>query len=230
MSNAKQIERLVDGELSPEEYRALLTALDEEPTEWRHCALAFLESQALGQELPQLRRSIDIARPDNVAGKSVTRADVKWDHVRMLLAVAASFVVALGLGLAAPSLYRLVKENHAGGNVNKQRPVLLVEDFPDEGAPQEERRYLGDVNVLVDGSAEGSEAAGRVPVYEVGPDVARYLASEAPALGPEMIELLRQHGYDVRHDQQLFPAPLDDGRQIIVPVEGYQITPVSRSY
>jgi len=56
------------------------------------------------------------------------------------------------------------------------------------------------------------------------------LAGEAPVLGPEMIELLRQHGYDVRHDQQYFPAPLEDGRQMIVPVEGYQITPVSRRY
>jgi hypothetical protein len=67
-------------------------------------------------------------------------------------------------------------------------------------------------------------------VYEVGQDVTQFLAAEKPALGPEMMELLRQHGYDVRHEQQYFPAPLDDGRQIIVPVDGYQLTPVSRRY
>jgi predicted methyltransferase MtxX (methanogen marker protein 4) len=45
-----------------------------------------------------------------------------------------------------------------------------------------------------------------------------------------LIELFKQYGYDVRHEQQLFAAPLDDGRQIVVPVDGYQITPVSRRY
>ena len=46
-----RFDRLVDGELSAEEYRTLLAALDDEPGGWRRCALAFLEAQSLGREL-----------------------------------------------------------------------------------------------------------------------------------------------------------------------------------
>ena len=41
-----QLDRLADGELPAEDYRALLAALDVEPNGWRRCALALLEAQA----------------------------------------------------------------------------------------------------------------------------------------------------------------------------------------
>lgn len=41
-----QIDRLVAGELAEHDRRSLLAWLDEEPTRWRACALAFLEAQA----------------------------------------------------------------------------------------------------------------------------------------------------------------------------------------
>ena len=46
-----QIDRLVDGELSRDERRAVLMALDHERDGWRQLALAFLESQALRESL-----------------------------------------------------------------------------------------------------------------------------------------------------------------------------------
>jgi len=150
--------------------------------------------------------------------------------VQVLLAVAASFLVAFGLGLAAPKIFSVRQESMSGGNIYGQSPVTVADGRDSEEVPHEVVRYVGDVRLLVDGSAEGAQEAGRVPVYDVGQDVTRFLTNGAPALGPEMLNLLRQSGYDVRHDQQYFPAPLDDGRQIIVPVEGYQITPVSRRY
>ena len=84
--------------------------------------------------------------------------------------------------------------------------------------------------LVMDGPGGAATAAGQVPVYEVGQDLEQYLSAEQPALGPELIELLRQQGYEVQHQQQYFPAPLNDGRQIIVPVDGYRITPVSRRF
>jgi hypothetical protein len=47
-----RFDRLVDGELSPAEYRQLLASLDDMPDGWRQCALAFLEAQALSGALP----------------------------------------------------------------------------------------------------------------------------------------------------------------------------------
>ncbi len=42
----EQLDRLVDGRLSPAARRALLTELDQRPDGWRRCAGAFLEAQA----------------------------------------------------------------------------------------------------------------------------------------------------------------------------------------
>lgn len=49
------LDRLVDNELSREEYRHVLTLLEEKPEGWRKLALAFLESQALTRELDALQ-------------------------------------------------------------------------------------------------------------------------------------------------------------------------------
>lgn len=48
------IDELVSGQLTGDRYRAVLRALDAEPTKWRDCALAFLEEQALRNELRAL--------------------------------------------------------------------------------------------------------------------------------------------------------------------------------
>jgi len=227
-SMAARLERLVDGELSPEEYRALLASLDEEPGLWRQCALAFLEAQALRRELGNVRHSFDVRESAPVTGDVSPRTSTAWDKLQVLLAVAASFLVAFGLGLAVPKIYSLMQESAGGGNMNAQSPVVLTDGRASEEA--QAVRYVGDVRLLFGGSADGSQEAGRVPVYEVGQDLTWFLSGEGSALGPEMLEVLRQSGFEVRHDQQYFPAPLEDGRQIIVPVEGFQITPVSRRF
>lgn len=229
-SMAARLERLVDGELSPEEYRAMLASLEEEPGLWRQCALAFLEAQALKQELGNVRRGFDVRESVAVTSDVSIRTSTVWDKLQILLAVAASFLVAFGLGLAVPKIHSLMQEGAGGGNMNGQPQVVLTDGRDSQEAPYEDVRRVGDVRLLLDGSADGSQEAGRVPVYEVGRDMAQFLAGDPSALGPEMLELIRRGGYEVRHDQQYFPAPLDDGRQIIVPVEGFQITPVSRRY
>jgi len=223
-----RLDRLVDGELSPEEYRELMTMLEEEPGLWRQCAIAFLEAQALAQDVGSIRRSLDL-RGESAAAKKSPRTTTVWDKAQVLLAIAASFLIAFGLGLAAPKIVSWAQERVGNGNIYAGGAVTTT-DNPPGGVPHEVLRYVGDVRLLVEGAANDTQEAGRVPVYEVGQDVTQFLAAEKPALGPGMMELLRQHGYDVRHEQQYFPAPLDDGRQIIVPVDGYQLTPVSRRY
>jgi hypothetical protein len=45
------IDELVAGQLTGERYRAVLRAIDAQPSKWRDCALAFLEEHALRSEL-----------------------------------------------------------------------------------------------------------------------------------------------------------------------------------
>ena len=93
-------------------------------------------------------------------------------------------------------------------------------------------RNIGNLHLVVD-SGEPDEVR-QVPVYEAGQHLDDALTSSfqgaIPPISPDLMDLLRGHGYDVRHEQQYVPATLEDGRQMIVPLEGYQITPVSRRY
>lgn len=235
-SHDAHLDRLVDGELSQPEYQTLLASLEQEPGGWRRCALAFLEAQAIEHELGGIRRSLDRLSPEAAMLHTAETTSAIWEKARLFLAVAASFVVVFGLGLIAPRLVAPKflalgrQEGLVSGNINTQSPTSVAENATDGDIPQDLLRYVGDLRLLVDGSADGATESGSVPVYEVGQDVNQYLSGELPALGPELIELFRQRGYDVRHEQQYFPAALDDGRQLIVPVDGYQITPVSRRY
>jgi hypothetical protein len=143
--------------------------------------------------------------------------------------MAASFIAALAIGLASPQIFReLAKEPTIAGNLNLEKPAEPQFAEPDDTWHQV-LRPVGNVNLVVDGPS-GADSAGQVPVYEVGADLENVLAREEAALGPELIDLFRQYGYEVRHEQQYVPAPLEDGRQVIVPVHGYEIRPVSRTY
>ncbi|MCU0982829.1 MAG: hypothetical protein MUF25_27020, partial [Pirellulaceae bacterium] len=80
----KMLDRLVDGELSRDEYDAVLRSLDQAPGQWRRCALAFLEAQAWQRELGELRHSAAIPNPVAVARRQPAASN-RWP---LLLAVA----------------------------------------------------------------------------------------------------------------------------------------------
>jgi len=233
--NDPRLNRLIDGELSPAEYRVFLATLDDEPGGWRRCALALLESQALRHELSNLRGSLD--RPDTVVANNqgavnqvainqVGRA--RWAGMGWLsmMAIAASFLVAFALGLVAPHFFSArSKDSVVAGNFNGQPEANEQAAAHDNTAFG---RDIGKLRLVVDNGG-GSETR-QVPVYEIERDPNDFLTSAAPSIGPELIDLLRRHGYDVQHQQEYLPADLDDGRQMIVPLDGYQLTPVSLRY
>lgn len=51
------LDELVSGNLRGEEYRRVLRTLDAHPEKWRDCAIAFLQEQAIAQELQALAKS-----------------------------------------------------------------------------------------------------------------------------------------------------------------------------
>ena len=234
----ERFDRLVDGALSADEYRAFLSALDDEPGAWRRCALAFLEAQALAGEASQLRRSLEersvSATPGQnfdlqSPGRRPAATKTPWSGALAALAIAVSLLAALTLGIVAPGFFvpREQDAAHAGNLTTQSASEAAVGG---EGDRHQVLRPIGNVRLVMDG-AEGNEAlAGNVPVYDAGANVDEFLSREEAVLGADLIDLLKQYGYEVRHEQQYVPAPLDDGRQLIVPVDGYQITPVSRRY
>lgn len=220
-----RLNRLIDGELSPIEYRTFLAALDDEPGGWRRCALALLESQALGQELSDHRRSLD--RPESVQPNNQI-AVIRFAGLSplSLLAIAASFLVAFALGLLAPQFFsRYAKDAILAGNFNSQPTANDQTPADDDTALP---RNIGNLQLVVD-NGDGSETR-QVPVFEIERDPNDFLANGSQPISPEIIDTLRRLGYEVQHQQEYFPADLEDGRRIIVPLDGYQIIPVSRRY
>lgn len=221
-SDDVRFDRLVDGELSPEEYRALLATLDQEPAGWRSCALAFLESQALAGELGGVRRTLD--RPPPVVAKAaVSRSRAA---LRTLLAMAASFALAFGLGIELPRFWNyLSQEQPLGGNLSMPQETAVDAD----GTRHETLRPIGNVRLVVNG-ASGEETSEELPVYEIGQNLEDYLEQSPPGLDPYVLQWLQQQGHQVEVQQQYIPGQLADGRPMYVPVEQYTITPVKRSY
>lgn len=227
-----RFDRLVDGELAPQEYRALLASLDEEPGGWRRCALAFLESQALARELGGVRRTLDLnAQSDGPPTAFVTSGSHSRPRPRMgpfelrtLAAMAASFLVAFALGAGLPR-WRPAAE--------AERPTIAATGPIKQATSGVNPRHatykpVGNVQLVVDGPAGDSTAVGELPVYELPGSMEDWLANERPALPSEVLQSLTERGHRVQRQVQYLPVQLEDGRQGIVPVEGYQITPVGQ--
>ncbi|MEX2173022.1 MAG: hypothetical protein WD872_01585 [Pirellulaceae bacterium] len=224
-----RIDRLVDGELSPDEYRSLLASLDDEPRGWRRCALAFLESQALGRDLAAIRHEQLIASQPTVQ-PAATAAQTDRPRVRQIrlaglaLSMAASLLMGFGLGVAAPWFATGLQA------VSRQPPLPIVEREPQLPPPKLaiQRGPVERVRLVVDGPGGQRTEAGEVPVFDMGPDPIAWPPQNESPFPVELIEALASSGHHVERQQQLVPVALGDGRRGYIPVEGYQITPASR--
>ena len=224
----RRFDRLVDGELSPAEYEALLTALDAEPEMWRRCALAFLEAQAWRGEMSAIRRGQGTESPSKTpASKPVKRP---W---RSILAIAASFVVAFFGGLMAQRQFDLwqgdpqMAGRKAGALSPGEMELAPGDDAPTADSAPQDSSALGNIRLVVDGGLGRSQQI-EVPVYDLDKVGLQFLAREEPLLAPEVVQQLERRGRRVQWSVDYLPLPLDENLQIVVPVEQYQITPVSR--
>jgi hypothetical protein len=241
-----RLDLLVDGELPENDYRALLAALDEQPGGWRRCALAFLEAQALRHDVAGLRQSMNLGlpdRPDEPPGMKSTgpaphspqrdlrgASSVAWKSI----AIAASFLAAFLLGIWGPKWLQTqtAKVGRPVMDAALAQPgstgIVDWQFDPRPGAGlgqrQQTARPVGNVQLVVD-RGSGAAKTGSLPVYDAPHDVESWLSEERSGLSPQVIQELQNRGHRVLRQTQYIPMQLEDGRQIIVPVEGYQIAP-----
>jgi len=224
------LDRLVDGELAPVEYNSLLAALDDDPTHWRRCAMAFLEAQAWRREMSAIRRGQEMT---SASAPAVTSATRSWRRWLPLLAIAASFVAAFLFGLAVQrQLDRRQRDGDAIVQTVDPRRSEVDRDVPpgEEGfvASGQEPRSLGNIRLVVDSQQGTQPQQIDLPVYDLNEVGAQWLTQDRPALSAEVIESLKRRGRRVERHIEFLPLPLDDEHQVVVPVEQIQITPVSR--
>ena len=235
-----RFDRLVDGEATPNEYRELLAALEDEPGGWRRCAMAFLEDQALRRELGALRdEAVEGASHDNqtIAEQPAANSPA-FNRTGMLLAMAASFLIAFGLGyvlrstsIGDPPRPEFVAEDNPG-ELSLERPQdsQLAGNSSEVGGslttqPEFSPQPLENVTLVV-GNNETDAERFELPVVHYGDVGDEYFRTERTAMPRQMREMLQRQGHQLRRTQGYVPVEMEDGRRLVVPVEEVEIVPV----
>jgi hypothetical protein len=244
------LDRLVDGELSQAERRELLAALDDEPGAWRRCALAFLEAQSWRWQLGQLKGDALLAATtaqNAPRGASVApnRRGAFWGS---LLAIAASLLVAFGLGTrfgnsSQPQLAEAAPEtrpvapaaDHVAATNPAAAPNATETNLPDPAASSElpleatsEEPVWETLTLAMSDDAGQIDPQSKIQVRARDADnsdldLEKLLADETSPLSSALVTQLEDEGYRVTRQRHWLPVSLSDGRRMVVPVEQVDI-------
>jgi hypothetical protein len=240
---------LADGELGEERRRALLSRLDDHPEGWRRCALAFLEAQDWKREMPRAGGVDDdapaadasTAIAENAASRVVVARRPPLGWLGTMLAMAASFLLALGMGIVwrggwhgdevadhpahRPGAELVLTHDPAA------EPADSVPVVPEPGVPQfgpDAPRY-GKVMLAVLG-ADGQERLVEVPILTADRYDPQLLSGQPAALSHDLVRQLQRAGHEVNQYRELVPVSLEDGRQLVLPVDQVEVRFVNQGY
>ncbi len=124
-----ELDRLVDGQLAPQEYRELLRQIDKDPDGWRQCAMAFLQHQAMEKEFQTFSKS-----PENPMDRRAKPAATPPIYVRQLsrsMKVLCGIAAALVLGVSAGVALRPVEDS---GSIDSQVVGSVMQVAQEGGA------------------------------------------------------------------------------------------------
>lgn len=226
--DAVVLDRLVDGELSPAEYRRVLLALEQQPAAWRKCAEAFLQAQAWERDFGEMRAAAEVKPPAEPTAELSSRRNTTHDWLRMLFVAAASFLFAFFI---AQGFWR-ARENQVVVGPNQPMVSLPGAENPAPNPlvstdPRQRNQPLGSVQLAVNRTGSDEPALVEVPVYAQA-DASEMVKTYRPALPEDLVEELQAAGHRIDRQGQYISVPLADGQQMMVPVESYRIVPVSR--
>lgn len=215
------IQRCVDGELSDEDRSQLLSRMEENESGWRDLALAFVETQVIAHACRDVSRPAQLQKPAAApqAARQTTAKPQRFAPATWSVTVAAAVIgVALGLlagnrptGDSTPA-GDLPEVADTQGNADQQDSL---DQGLDEVVPQP-------VMNMEFADASGDASHWTLPVYdadEVGEDY--WLVHDV--LPEEVRQDLARRGYRLDHDREFYTIPLDDGREVAVPVDTVQV-------
>jgi len=224
------LDRLVDGELAEAERRKLLVSLDQRPSGWRQCALAFLEAQSwrdlLGvaadesaaapvasaaaepsQESPL--ESVPSESSAIVVPASTARRRSPSRRWLWIAEMAASFLVAFSLGIWLRGGFTTTTTARTPNSFSPSDP----------GGNGETRA----VEMVVQGAGGKTETM-QVPV--VPNNRLEWWQSQPAATVPDEVRrAVERSGGQIRQERKYFPVGLPDGRRILVPIDQIDMEP-----
>ncbi len=256
VSDPRVMDRLIDGELTDAEERAVIARLNQTPDGWRRCALAMLEArcwQRAARHVQGLFDSGQSSAPTSAsrasqssrcvpwrAGSSEQPRSMRWPGI---LALCAALLLALGVGNLLPRPWSRGASPDRSTAQRVERPAKPIE-LVDTGATQSQQRGAMVVPdrivqdaVIQDRSASSQDLLlGNLTLVDNSGhqfDVPVYDWNQQVAdqlmyrSQPLSPELFRQlKRHGVRSHQTYVPIKLKDGRQVIVPVQKLEIVPV----
>jgi len=217
------LDLLVDGELDNDERRQLLACLNDVPDGWRRCALAFLEAQSWREDLRAISREPEAAWPAP-AGRGSLRGSL-----RVLAAMAACFLVALGLGLMVDDLFDPAASGPSPLQIAEVEVPAPVgpESVPAVPSPIGVEPQTGPAYQYVNLPVEGAGSEGRrsvaMPVVPRSAFDEGWLDRVPPALSEEFVQTLRQRGHQVEQQRKLVPYRTEDGNSVMFPVDEVEL-------
>lgn len=231
--DAALIDRLVDGELSGDERRHLLASLEAQPDGWRRCALAFVEAQTWRGAMGNLLREGEApAEPGSAitlgqsgsAGASPSPNESSRSHLATWFAVAASVVVAFGLGRQSGVM------RSASDPASQQIASAPAVPNSKTASPQLERTNRGDAVTLVVNDRNGVPQRIEVPLVE-GRQLGQAFGDVPHWSSPELDRQLDERGLDLDARRRYAPIYFEQENKIVpmvVPVDDAVVRPASR--
>ena len=235
--NDYEIDLLVDGELDDGRRRELLAGLDKTSDGWRRCALAFLEDQCLRQTCGSAgadlkskpmtaspaRKPSDIKPSDRAQYRRRPKTVAK--AAGMLLTVAATFLITLGLG---SMIWNADQQGHLGTSGGQQQAGITAAQIAEPTDPRD-GALVHDKEVVLPGTyqtvtitdkrPDGTKRSIQLPaVVQNGIDETRL--RETPfAIPTELVQSFQKAGHNVHQSRRLVPFRMKDGRRLVVPVD-----------
>jgi hypothetical protein len=236
----QQLDRLVDGELSEADRRAVLSQLDREPDGWRRCALAFLQAQCWKKELGA------IVRPppgEPVAPQKPPPTRYVWQQrVATVLAMAATFLIALVIGThlhwGRPAATTTPDDRPSIGDVaSADNPAEKLAATPRANPKMPNTVPVRDqrppttlvsspwemVTLTAPGGPQEKSRTITLPAVKRDRLDEAWLQNLPTALPPHVLEALKGMGHEVRVRRELVPVEMKDGRRLVVPVDHVEL-------
>ena len=228
LGDDEALDLLVDSELDEARRRDLLLRLEREPDGWRRCALAFLEAQSLRQEMGAIVPGPALKPPGAEAARPATPRTAgrrRWLDGRAgtVLAMAVSFLIALGLGTLLRDF-----ATRSGSSVPEPGQLAATDQDsreqtidPNRGLrPQPETSGPWQlVNIGRPGGPDGAGQSIQLPACQRDSIDEAWLNSFPRAMPEDVQQALRRTGHQIHQSRQFLPLRMKDGRQLVVPVD-----------
>ncbi len=243
--DGRQIDLLVDGELDEQKRRELLAGLDNQPGGWRQCALAFLENQSWRQACDSFKEKEDEHFPATHPLPSTVRSTSDENQYKrrpgavaraagVLLAMAASFLIALGLG---SMIWNADRQGHLGMPGGAQQANILTGAQDATPADPNDGVLVRDAKVFLPGKyqtititdkrPDGTQRSIQLPAIAQNSIDETRLRETPSAIPPELVQAFQKAGHNVHQSRRLVPFRMKDGRRLVVPVDQLDVQYVS---